>query len=77
MDFPKLQQGQFAVLKAKTQPAVFLGLGPVLDLDHGRWRVFSNFAAARRYAVAQVAAQPSLECGIYDARTQEIYQVRL
>jgi hypothetical protein len=77
MNFPKLQKGQYAVLKAKVCPGNFLGLGPHVDLSHGRWRVFKNLAAAHQYATTQVAAQPSVECGIYDARSLHVQSVRL
>jgi len=77
MDFPKLQEGQYAVMKATICPGVFLGLGPHLDLDQGRWSVFDNLAAAHCYAITQVAAQPSVECGIYDARQFQVHSVRI
>jgi len=77
MNFPKLQKGQYAVLKAKTCPGNFLGLGPHVDLSHGRWRVFQNLDAAHRYATTQVAAQPSVECGIYNAQSLHVRSVRL
>jgi hypothetical protein len=67
MDFPKLHNGQYAVLKATLSPALFLGLGPEVDIGGARWSVFDSLIAARDYATAAVNAQPSLECGIYDA----------
>jgi len=76
MDFPKLHNGQYAVLKAKITPAVFLGLGPQLDLRSRRWRVFDDWAAAHQYASAAVSAQPSVECGIYDARELQLQTLR-
>jgi hypothetical protein len=48
-----------------------------LDLAHGRWRIFETLAAAHHYATTQVAAQPSVECGIYDARELHIHSVRV
>ena len=77
MDFPKLNSGQYAVLKAKFRQSLFLGLGPHLDLGSGRWRVFDTFAAANEYATAEMAAQPTVECGIYDAREQHVRTLRL
>ena len=77
MDFPKLQDGQYAVLKAKILPGLFLGLGPQVDLAASRWKIFNSLIAAHRYASDAVAAQPSVECGIYDALEHHIHTVRI
>ena len=76
MDFPKLHNGQYAVLRANLSPALFLGLGPELDLGSGRWSVFDSLVAALDYAAAAVRAQPSVECGIYDARELHLQTLR-
>jgi hypothetical protein len=77
MNFPKIQKGQYAVFKANVEPASFLGLGPQLDIEHSRWRIFNTLAAAHKYASAQVAAHPCVECGIYDARESHVHSVRV
>ncbi len=77
MDFPKLQDGQYAVLKAKVLPGLFLGLGRQLDLAGGRWKIFNSLIAAHCYATDAVATQPSVECGIYNALEQHIHTVRI
>ena len=76
MDFPKIQNGQYAVLKVNMEPGTVLGLGPHLDLDRGRWNIFDSFSAARDYARAQAAKQPFVECGIYNASEQQVQAVR-
>ena len=77
MDFPKLQNGQYAVLKAQSRPGIFLGLGPQLDLAGGRWKIFNSLIAAHRYATTAVATQPAVECGIYDALEHHVHTVRI
>lgn len=77
MNFPKLQRGQYAVLKATTRPALFLGLGPHIDMASGSWKIFNTLAAAHDYALTEVTTQTSVECGIYDARECHVHTVRI
>jgi len=78
MDFPELQDGQHAVGAAEVQTGI------VLSLDGKRWRrdeptecwrVFDSFAAAREFAVAEVAKNPSVEFWIYDRRDHPVERI--
>ena len=77
MYFPKLQNGQYAVVKLKIR----LGCLPASDekenLSRGLWRVFDSLASARNYAEAAVAARPWIECNIYNARQHLVQGVRI
>lgn len=70
MYFPPLQRGQYAVVKAK------LRLGLFADSRGGLWRIFDSLPAARKFATSEVAKQPFLLCGIYDAEGREILSMR-
>ena len=78
MDFPKLQPGQHAVAAAEVQTGI------VLSLDGKRWRkdapvecwrVFDSFAAAREFAVAEVAKNPVVEFWIYDQKDHQVERI--
>jgi len=77
MYFPKLQNGQYAVVKLKISPRGLPGRQGKDDLSRGLWRVFDSLAAARNYAEAAVAARPTLECNIYNARQHLVQSVRI
>jgi hypothetical protein len=77
MEFPKLRNGQYAVFRGKITPSLVLGLGPQVDTTRGKWRIFNTLAAAHDYATTEVTAQPSVECGFYDATEHHIHTVRM
>jgi hypothetical protein len=80
LDFPELHYGQFAVCSMEISD------GPVLATDHlsfqdsedgaTQWQVLDSFEAARQQAIKDVTADPSMECGIYDADGRLIHVVR-
>lgn len=78
MDFPELRDGQHAVVAAEVQTGI------VLSLDGKRWRkdepaecwrVFDSFAAAREFAVAEVAKNPLVEFCIYDRKDHPVERI--
>ena len=78
MDFPELRDGQHAVVAAEVQTGIVLSL----DGKWGRmdelaqcWRVFDSFAAAREFAVAEVAKNPSVEFCIYDRKDHPVERI--
>jgi len=77
MYFPKLQNGQYAVVRLKTSPGRLPGRHEKEDLSKGLWRVFDSLSAASNYAHAAVAARPSIECDIYNARQHLVQSVRI
>jgi len=77
MYFPKLENGQYAVVKLKISPGRLPGRHEKEALSRGLWRVFDSLAAARNYAHAAVASRPSVECDIYNARQHLVQSVRI
>ena len=79
MDFPELREGQHAVLAVEVQTGIVLSLDGKRwrrDQPAQRWRVFDSFAAAREFAVAEIAAHPAFECTIFKAQNQHVQTVR-
>jgi hypothetical protein len=78
MDFPKLQAGQHAVITAEVRTGIVLRLdGQYRQEDSGEgWRVFDSLAAAREFAVAEVAKNPEVEFGIYDEKQKPVQVIR-
>jgi hypothetical protein len=77
MYFPTLENGQYAVVKIKIDSRSLSGASRSVNLRSGLWRVFDSLGAARNYANAAVAARPSVECGIYNARQELVQSVRI
>jgi hypothetical protein len=78
MDFPNLQSGQHAVGAAEVQTGIFLSLDGKWwrkDQPAERWRVFDSFAAAREFAVAEVAKNPLVEFWIYDKKDHPVERI--
>lgn len=78
MDFPKLQNGQHAVITAEIHTGIILRLDGKRRQGKGEeaWRVFDSLAAAREFVVAEVAKNPSIQFGIYDAKRQPVQFIR-
>jgi hypothetical protein len=77
MDFPKLQDDQHAVITVEVSTGIVLCHDGQRFIGSGEtWRVFGSLAAARQFAVAEVAAHPSFGCVIYKAQNQQIQTVR-
>jgi hypothetical protein len=74
MDFPKLQTGQYAVIAAEVDTGIILQLDRQRRLGNNgaAWQVFDSLAAAREFANAEAAKNPSVEFGIYDEHQKPI-----
>ena len=78
MDFPKLRDGQHAVLAAEVQTGILLDVNGKRwrkDEPVERWRLFDSFAAAREFAVAEVARNPAVEFCIYDRKDHLVEKI--
>ena len=78
MDFPELRDGQQAVVAAEVQTGIVLSLDGTLrrrDEPAECWRVFDSFAAAREFAVAEVAKNPLVEFCIYDRKDHTVERI--
>ena len=80
MDFPKLHSGQYAVLTAEVQTGIILNSECKSwwrkDGAAVPWHVFDSLAAAREFAIAEVARNPLIEINIYDNLKQWIQVIR-
>jgi len=78
MDFPSLQAGQFAVIRAELATGIVLRLDGQRHLGDGEvWRVFESIVSARDYAASEVRVRPTIECTIYDSQHQSVETVRV
>ncbi len=80
IDFPELQYGQFAVCSmeiAEGNPLLPDGQS-YLDNEDGRdsWLVAASFEEARQLAIANVVADPAIECVIYNADGRLMHVIR-
>ncbi len=77
MEFPRLSDGQYAVLGVEVCTGIVLRLDRQRHLGSGEvWRVFESLEAARDFADAEVAAHPTIECSIHDATQQSVVTVK-
>lgn len=78
MDFPVLRDSQHAVLACEVQTGIVLsldGMWWLSDEPAECWRVFDTLAAAREFAVAEVARIPAIEFSIYDRQAQWVERI--
>src|SRR4051812_47755451 len=80
MEFPTLLSGQHAVSAAEVQTGIVLSLDGKRwskDQPAERWRVFDSFAAAREFAVGEVAKNPLVEFWICDQKGHPVERIYL
>jgi hypothetical protein len=77
MDFPRLQNGQHAVVRAEASTGIVLRHDRQWHTGSGEiWQVFESLPAAREFAAAEVSAHPTVECSIYDFEQRHVETVR-
>jgi hypothetical protein len=67
MNFSSLQEGQIAVVQAELNTGIVITPDGHRHLGSGEaFRAFGSLAAAPAFAHSVVAANPQVECGLYD-----------
>jgi hypothetical protein len=76
MNFSSLKKGQIAVVQAEQDTGIVLTPNGQRHLGSGEaFRAFGSLAAARAFAQGVVAANPNVECGLYDCRGAHVERV--